>query len=833
MVRVVNPVDGIVDRNDTVKTIQLLLANYGENPISDVVINYTYSTDTTVYTLSWNGFLGSMESQVVNLPEHSFSEGTTIFNAWIESINDEDSTDNYVTKEFHRYHVIQLHYSDDLEGISTKMYAPSGTTQYDRNYWEIGTPIKNRISSAKSGVNAIVTSLNSSIDCGNDYGNRSILYTPILNIGQIKPDTLSFWMVRNIPEGAYLKVEYFDYLNRWKDLGSANDTMKTDSWFNDGRTFKGNSAGYSYEKCWYPLTAISAIGDFAQYTQLRFVMMFPEGCSAGDGVAIDDIAIQRARRNVDVGVVDIPYPTEPKFGQTIKPIVVVRNYGLDTIREFTVAYHPYGSALPKRETWTGVLPPDDTVSYQFSESNAFVIEKTFPDTFAICAYTIHEQDLYWDNDSTCREFYLSPLDVDAGMSEIVYPSGEVIAGDSLYVTIKVRNFGQTPLETMPVGYSFNGQDFVYETIDFMSALGRPLETFEYYDYTFEQRIRTVMGVMEIAGSTFLPRDEYTYNDSLHSRMYGISAVADIKPVEIITTESFNDVYVGLRIANIGSLGVNDFDVSFYYDNDTNTLVREVFHREGMPVPALDTIIYVFNRVLDKSNRTAPYDVFKAFVHYQYDVDNTNDTVTTVVPSYTDMRADTVLVEENENAECRVRLMVTNVGTAVVGGNSDVNVRVTVNGTNLSGSRREIMLPNQTYEIDLTGTVVKNPDRYYEGTGRVIAANDVVSDNNETSVVLAVDYFGIANVVEETIVLEQNYPNPFSNKTTIDFSIPTSGNVRFFVVNTLGHLVYQSDDFYTEGRHSIDFSYSDLATGIYYYGIEFNGKRLMKKMIFRK
>ncbi len=832
LVRVVNPVDGIVDRNDSIKTIQLLLANYGENPISDVVINYTYSTDTIVYSYPWNGFLNSMESQVINLPEHAFPEGTTIFNAWIGSLNDEDSTDNYLTKEFHRYHVIQLHYSDDLEGISTKMYAPSGTTQYDRNYWEKGTPTKNRISSAKSGVNAFVTDLDASINCGNDYGNRSILYTPIMNIGQIKPDTLSFWMVRNIPEGACLKVEYLNYLNQWKDLKATNDSV-TDSWFNDSRTFVGNSAGYMYEKCWFPLTAISAIGDFAQYTQLRFVLLFPEGTAAGDGVSIDDIAIQRARRAIDVGVVDIPYPTEPKFGQTIKPKVVVQNYGLDTIREFTVAYHPYGSALPKRAVWTGVLPPDDTVSYQFADSNAFTIEKTFPDTFAICAYTINELDLYWDNDSSCMDFYLSPLQIDAGMGEIVYPSGEVIAGDSLYVTLRVRNYGETPLETMPVGYSFNGQDFVYETIDFMSALGRPLGTFEYYEYTFEQKIRTVMGVMEIAGSTFLPSDEYIYNDSLHSRIYGISAVADIKPIEIITTESFNDVYVGLKIANIGSLGVNDFEVSFYYDNDTNTLEREVFHREGMPVPALDTVIYVFNKVLDRSNRTAPYDVFRAFVHYQYDVDNTNDTVATVVPSYTDMRADTVLVEENENAECRVRLMVTNVGTSVVGGNSDVNVRVTVNGTSLSGSRREIMLPDQTYEIDLNGTVAKNPDRYYEGTGRVIAANDVVSDNNETSVVLAVDYFGITNIVEETIVLEQNYPNPFSNKTTIDFSIPMSGNVRFFVVNTLGRLIYQTDEFYTEGRHSIDFSYSNLTTGIYYYGIEFNGKRLMKKMIFRK
>jgi hypothetical protein len=337
--------------------------------------------------------------------------------------------------------------------------------------------------------------------------------------------------------------------------------------------------------------------------------------------------------------------------------------------------------------------------------------------------------------------------------------------------------------------------------------------------------------MEISGSTILVNDEYVYNDSLTSRIYGISAVADISPVEIVLSESHTSVSVGLKIANVGSLGVNNFEVAFYYDNDTNTLVREVFFREGNPVPALDTVIHVFDTILAK--RTVPYDVFKAFVYYRYDVDNTNDTTTAIAKGIVDMRADTIYVEENENPDCRVRIKVTNVGTGVVGGTSSTTLRAVVNGTNLSASTRDIMLPNHSYEIMFEQKVPKNSDRYYEGAGMVRATNDVDGTNDSTYTVMAVDYFGIVNIVEDSIVLEQNYPNPFADKTTIDFSIPTSGNVKFFVVNTLGRMVYQTSNFYEQGRHSIDFSYSGLTTGIYYYGIEVNGKRLMRKMIFRK
>ncbi|MBR3939135.1 MAG: T9SS type A sorting domain-containing protein [Bacteroidales bacterium] len=829
LVRIIDPIEGIFSRTDSIATIRLLLANYGVNTISNVDINYAYNGDTSVYT--WTGSLVSMQSAVVELPEHTFAKGTTIFSAWINPANDMDTDDNYVSKEFHRFHQIQLEYEEGFEDVASKMYAPSGKTKYDRNLWEIGAPTKNRITTAKVGTNAVVTDLDATINVSDTYGNRSILYTPFFDIGQVKPDTMSFWMNRNIPEGALLKVEYLNYQSKWKSLGSATDG-KSDSWFDGGTNFTGNSQGYSYEKKWYPLTSISAIGDFSQYTQLRFIYYVPEGTASGDGVAIDEFKIKRAQRAIDVGVVDIPYPTEPKFGQTISPKIVIKNYGYDTIRECVVAYHPYGSALPKRETWVGVLPPNDTVTYQFSDTSTFTIQKTFPDTFAICAYTINEQDLYWDNDSACLNFYLSPLDIDAGLAEVVRPAGEVIAGDSIDVIVKVRNFGSTPIETMRVSYEFNGEEPVYETINFIEELGEPLQTFEYYDYVFDQKIRAVMGVMEISAATMLNNDEYVYNDSLTSRIYGISAVADITPVSVVLTQSFGKVYVGLKIANVGSLGVNNFQLSFYYDNDTSTLVTETYFVEGNPLPALDTIIHVFDTILPE--RSAPYDVFKAFVYYPFDVDNTNDTVTLIEKSYTDMRADTIFVEENENPNCRVRMKVTNVGTSVVGGpEAPVRLRATVNDQSLSVTWTEIMLPNMSYEIMFDDLVPKNSERHYVGNGNVRAPNDTVTTNNETDVVMAVDYFGLPGVKEETMVLEQNYPNPFSEFTTIDFSIPTAGNVRFFVVNTLGRLVYQKEDFYAEGRHSIDFSYSDLSTGIYYYGIEFEGKRLMKKMIFRK
>lgn len=89
-------------------------------------------------------------------------------------------------------------------------------------------------------------------------------------------------------------------------------------------------------------------------------------------------------------------------------------------------------------------------------------------------------------------------------------------------------------------------------------------------------------------------------------------------------------------------------------------------------------------------------------------------------------------------------------------------------------------------------------------------------------------------------LSQNFPNPFNSKTTIIYSIAENSNVELSVYNFLGEIIYKIN-FGKLGpgvyKHHLNFSEftsrSDLASGIYFYGLRTEIFSEMKKMIYLK
>ncbi|MCW8811479.1 MAG: YCF48-related protein [Ignavibacteriaceae bacterium] len=83
-------------------------------------------------------------------------------------------------------------------------------------------------------------------------------------------------------------------------------------------------------------------------------------------------------------------------------------------------------------------------------------------------------------------------------------------------------------------------------------------------------------------------------------------------------------------------------------------------------------------------------------------------------------------------------------------------------------------------------------------------------------------------------LSQNYPNPFNPSTTIQYSIPESGNVKLEVYNSLGEEVSVLVDEYKEaGNYKINFNAGELSSGIYFYKLTTNNYSSIKKMILLK
>ena len=821
-------------RDGIEKVVRFRIANKGASPVSMPQFRYNlineHGAGSTTGTVTYNGTLAPGTSAVVSLPPYAFNYGVTSLTIVYEDPQDTITENNTLLFEYNRFHIITLTLNDDFEG-ENRWYAPTGYNAYSHNYWERGTPTKAKLNAAYSDSTAWVTDLHSVISTGT-RGNVSYLYSPIINIAQIKADTISFFLRRNLTNGSSLHVEFYNTDSKWVKL----DWDSAMVWYNntDDRVFDNTTPGTAYGRYWIPTNGNRISGDFPQYLQFRLVYATPIGSSSasayGEGCAVDDFCIGRAPINHDAGVVAITQPTAPSYGQTIYPEVVVHNYGTDTINEITIGYTHYGTYMPKLSSATCHIAPgaEDTIAL----TSPFLVTSDFPDTFYIHTFTKLDGDIFRDNDSLSMSFPLAPLANDISAHSFIYPLNSVIAGDTnVQVTMRIRNFGVNPIYHARASYIVNGMDRVDEDIDFVELMGEPLPSMQYFNYTFHQKIRANMGIMKIVGIIKSDSNDYIYNDTISKRVEGISSVNDIAAgAMIVDSSGFTEVRFQLVIENRGARGANGFEVGFYIDNDTSTIYRDVYSRD-LPLPALSTGYHMFDVTLP--TRPAGYHNITGFVHMDGDNDPANDTTTATARYFLDIEAVKVIVEETAQPDCRVFLVLRNNGNKSLLPSVPLSVRANVNGNQVVGSVARRIEPGQTIHVEFDSHIPKSFTRSYSGTGRVTLGGDGNGDNNETNLIEVVNHVeGVPTVESPLISLEQNYPNPFSGRTTIPFSLPESANVRFFIVDAMGHIVNSFSRYYDAGEQTISIDMEAYSSGIYYYGIEVEGQRLMKKMILR-
>jgi hypothetical protein len=96
---------------------------------------------------------------------------------------------------------------------------------------------------------------------------------------------------------------------------------------------------------------------------------------------------------------------------------------------------------------------------------------------------------------------------------------------------------------------------------------------------------------------------------------------------------------------------------------------------------------------------------------------------------------------------------------------------------------------------------------------------------------AVAPIGITNIEGNGngISMSQNIPNPSNGTTRIDYSLPTDGEVTFHVYTISGQELFNQVVETTSGKHSIELNTTSLASGIYFYSMEFKGQRIVKRM----
>jgi hypothetical protein len=95
--------------------------------------------------------------------------------------------------------------------------------------------------------------------------------------------------------------------------------------------------------------------------------------------------------------------------------------------------------------------------------------------------------------------------------------------------------------------------------------------------------------------------------------------------------------------------------------------------------------------------------------------------------------------------------------------------------------------------------------------------------------------GAPIVIPGELTLNQNYPNPFNPSTRIRFTVEKEGRARVSIYNMLGQLVTRlfDDDAVPERYYDATFDGRMYSSGIYFYALESNGQRLIRRMVLIK
>jgi hypothetical protein len=114
------------------------------------------------------------------------------------------------------------------------------------------------------------------------------------------------------------------------------------------------------------------------------------------------------------------------------------------------------------------------------------------------------------------------------------------------------------------------------------------------------------------------------------------------------------------------------------------------------------------------------------------------------------------------------------------------------------------------------------------------AKDIYQYNDTLQIKRTTDYkVGINTIEAMHVTMSQNVPNPANEKTGIKYSVPIAGIVDFTVYSMQGQALFSKSMEVEAGNHNIEINTSHFAAGIYTYSMEFNGQRIVKKMVVKR
>ena len=298
------------------------------------------------------------------------------------------------------------------------------------------------------------------------------------------------------------------------------------------------------------------------------------------------------------------------------------------------------------------------------------------------------------------------------------------------------------------------------------------------------------------------------------------------------------VYVSALLRNNCNMAVDRFTVTMELNGETVVTDTVLRHME-----AGDSIVHAVSMpyVVPFGTKEQPYYFLELSANIPCDGDANNDKRSVVgiinVPDTVDLQVLSIAQPATDSGRVKVspKVTVANIGNAEV-----QNVMLHVDVLDSAMTQLETVSEyinfintNDTleYAFSLTYTVPNYDGSYYLKAYVDRYADEINTTNDTLTAKFACkrNTTGIASHTAADWSVGQNEPNPASATTTIPFVIPEDAEVALTIMGVNGQLLHREIVAATAGANRVTLQTGTLPSGLYYYGVEYKGQRIVRKM----
>ena len=337
-------------------------------------------------------------------------------------------------------------------------------------------------------------------------------------------------------------------------------------------------------------------------------------------------------------------------------------------------------------------------------------------------------------------------------------------------------------------------------------------------------------------------DDFAYNDTL-SKLMDIMPSLTMRLVQV--SDGNNCVPVGMKvlqsmtIENNGNMDMEDLVVVLEVSNSMGNII-ETLYDTIIGILKVDSMInYTFKNTYIVPNdeqynvKATIFPICNATLTYHASVNeciNLNDIEIVEILTPVD---DNMCSKVGDNIKIKVKLRNNNPNEDVR--NVSLYAKVADNNQNNIGNWTESIDDiSANTDIDFefpTSFSVPNVANYTVTV--YLVGNSDVNNSNDTVSVTKCTNLGIETANISGISMSQNIPNPANEKTSVDYTVPADGKVMFNIMTVTGQILYTEEVSAMAGENQVEFNTANMASGIYFYTMTYQGQRIVKKMTIEK